>query len=57
MNMTKYVETFDVQPTATKTLLVQGESFSWALEGDRLAELGVVEVSEHRQEEQKKRSK
>jgi hypothetical protein len=46
--MTKYVETTNVQPTTTKTIFVEGGTFSWAPQGDRLAELGVVEVSQER---------
>jgi hypothetical protein len=43
--MTKYVETMNVQPTTTKTILVTGGTFSWAPQNDRLANLGVVEVT------------
>jgi hypothetical protein len=46
--MTKYVETTNVQPTTTKTIFVEGGTFSWAPQGDRLAELGVVEVSQEK---------
>ncbi len=44
--MTKYVETINVQPTSTKTIFVEGGTFSWGPQGDRLAGLGVVEVPE-----------
>jgi hypothetical protein len=46
--MTKYIETLNVQPTATKTILIKEAHFSWAPQGDRLAKLGVVEVPEEK---------
>jgi hypothetical protein len=48
--MTKYLETFNVQPTTTKTIFVAGGTFSWAPQNNKLADAGVVEVSKEKKQ-------